>query len=679
MLKTVFAASLALALGGAAPETGSVPLSAAAKVLQQLPVHQVTVFSDRARVTRQGEVTFEAAEATRLALLPPTLDVESIRLEAEGAQVKRVEVRRAGLEEFPRSEAEQLIREIEGARDSVQALEEKRQALLRERFLLQGLRPSTAPQPDPKLGPVLLEPAGWKASVAFFDAREAALEKTLRGLEDKSRMAQQRLQQLCETASLLAAGTNAGQGWLVEAWLEGRGTARLSLSYVTEGARWYPAYDVRFNPGRAEVEVGFAALTTQQTGEDWADAKLSFSTAVPATTAALPKMLVWKIGEKDQFIPTPVARPEPPSPRPPAPEIDGARGRQDLDHQLRSRLLALATSSPPRDGAQAASTTIDLDDSTVEGELSAPEGSYLLNRKAWKDDAPMPSAPPPPPAPVSRAPGTKDKRKQAPPSAQPMTAPEPAAEPALERMANQVSGMVSSSSLRRAEGFAIDGPSGWSTPSFASDLPAALAGGYDFVYLSARRETLRSGPESRRVALHSAKLPAAARLAIFPALRKSAYLVADVTNSSERPLLSGSANLFVGADLQGQARIPTTAAGEKLTLPLGVDEGVQIERNVNVVTRETGLISKDDVTRYEVVIELLNPRAAPVEARVVDQVPLSGEKTVEVKLDRMEPWAIHDQDEGSLEWRLTLKPGAKQVIKFAYTVTRPRGAKLRQW
>jgi uncharacterized protein (TIGR02231 family) len=220
---------------------------------------------------------------------------------------------------------------------------------------------------------------------------------------------------------------------------------------------------------------------------------------------------------------------------------------------------------------------------------------------------------------------------------------------------------------------------GWTSPAYAADLPAALAGGYDFVFPSARAESLRSGPELRRVALHSARFPADARLAIYPALRKHAYLVADVTNSSDRPLLQGTANLFVGADLQGQARLTTTAVGEKIELPLGVDEGIQIERNVNLVTRETGVISKDDVTTYEVVIELLNPHSAPMPARVVDQLPLSSEKQVEIKLDRMEPFANLDKVEGSLEWRLTLAPGAKQTVRFTYTVTRPRGAKLHQW
>ncbi|MGC4122477.1 MAG: mucoidy inhibitor MuiA family protein [Myxococcales bacterium] len=669
MLSLVFTASLALALG-ASPEA-AVP-AVVSPAPTSLPVQEVTVFSDRARVTRQGELA-AAAGAVRLALLPPTLDTESVRVTAEGAQVKRVEVRRAGLEEFPRTEAEQLIKELEATGDALLALEEKKQGLQRERSLLQGLRPTASPQPDPKGVPVLLEAGGWKASVSWFDAREAALEQSLREVDDKVRAQRKKLAQLAEKAQLLAAGSNAAQGWLVEAWLEGKGVAKVSLTYVTFGARWYPAYDVRYVPGKAEVEVGFAALATQQTGEDWTDARMIFSTAVPATTATLPKMLVWKIGERDRFIPTPVARPEPPAPRPPMPVLEGERSRASADQQVRARLLALAGAAPGK-GAGAASlrtTIIDFEDSTLEGELARPEEAVVDSRREYAKKEPPP--PPPPPAPSMAAETTV---QSAPPSPHKQKAKRDFAAGAPASMSPMEPG---TSFVPAANGVSINGPSGWSAPSYASDLPASLAGGYDFAYPSARRESLRSGPESRRVALHSAKLPAAARLAIYPALKKAAYLVADVTNASDRPLLAGNANLFVGADLQGQARLPTTAAGEKLTLPLGVDEGVQFERNVNVVTKETGFVSKDDVTTYEVVVELLNPRSAPVEARIVDQVPLAGEKTVDVKLDRMEPWAIHDKVEGSLEWRLTLPPGAKQVVKFAYTVTRPRGAKLRQW
>ncbi len=673
MLTASLLAGLALALG-AASEAGATPVapdsavSSPAPAAPTLPFHEVTVFSDRARVTRQGEVTLGPGPV-RVALLPPTLDTESVRLAAERAQVKRVEVRRAGLEEFPRTEAEQLIKELEAAGDAAQALEDKKQALQQERSLLQGLRPTASPQPDPKAAPLLLEPGGWKASIQFFDAREAALEQSLRELDEKLRAQHKKLAQLAERGRLLAAGTNAAQGWLVEAWLEGKGSAKVTLTYVTYGARWYPAYDVRYAPGKAQVEVGFAALASQQTGEDWTDAKLVFSTAVPATTATLPKLLVWKIGEKDRFIPTPVARPEPPAPPPPTPRLVDARGGADADQLLRRRLLEFAGGAPAaREAAALEGSMSSFESEMIVSDMVRPDSDYVEARREPSPAEDRPAAPPPPPA---QAPSMAVATAESAPRKQRQKARAEAAAAPRE---------PGSSFAPVASGVAIGGPAGWVAPSFSADLPAALAGGYDFSYASARRETVRSGPESRRVALHSARFPASARLAVYPALRQAAYLVADVVNDSERPLLAGGANLFVGADLQGQARIPTTATGEKLTLPLGVDEGVLFERSVNLVTRETGFVSKDDVTTYEVVIELLNPRSTPVEARIFDQVPLSGdERTVEIKLDRMEPWAIHDKVEGSLEWRLTLAPGVKQVVKFAYTVTRPRGAKLRQW
>lgn len=664
MLASVCALGWAIVAGAAPPSP--------------LPVGEVTVFSDRARVTRRGELALAAEGPTRIAVLPATLDTESVRLEAEGATVKRVEVRRAGLDELPRTEAEQLIRDIEAARDAETALTDRRATLERERSLLMGVRPSASPQPDPKIAPATLDPTGWKASIGFFDAREATVEEQLRALDEKILAASKKTRQLREKAGLLlSAGGSAQQGWLVEAWIEGRGSARLALTYVTHAARWYPAYDVRFNPGKAEVEIGFVALASQQTGEDWVDAKLSFSTAVPATTATLPKLLVWKIGDKDRFIPTPVAKPVPPAPAPPRPVLADAAVPGDRDQALRQRLSQLAVSSSDEGSGLeqfGAGRAQGFKGAPSSSDSFAPEESRPMVNESLRRD--MPAAPPPPPAPPPR------KRGKAAPSAPPAQAPAP--EPAPVATAERSVAVTSApsgwaSGVRVTDGLFIGGPGGFRAPSFSADLPAALAGGYDFVYPSARRETVRSGPESRRVALHQAKFPASARLAIYPALRKSAYLVADVTNASEVPLLQGDANLFVGADLQGQARIPTTAAGEKLTLPLGVDEGVQIERNVNVVTKETGFVSKDDVTTYEVVVELLNPRSTPVDARIVDQLPLSGEKTVEVKLDRMDPWALHDKDEGSLEWRLPLKPGVKQVIRFAYTVTRPRGAQMRQW
>jgi uncharacterized protein (TIGR02231 family) len=217
-------------------------------------------------------------------------------------------------------------------------------------------------------------------------------------------------------------------------------------------------------------------------------------------------------------------------------------------------------------------------------------------------------------------------------------------------------------------------PPGWKMPDFAADLPVALAGGYDFTYAAVRPESVRAGEGPRRVALGSRRLPASTLVQVFPALRKDAFVVAELTNTTDRPLLKGRANLFVGGDLQGTSELPTTALGARLPLSLGVDDAISVERSVRVLESERGLISRQDVATYEVVIELLNSRSRPVQARVRDQVPLSADKSnVEITFEKADFGARPDPASGVLEWTLELSPGVKRTVGFRYTFARPRG------
>ena len=117
--------------------------------------------------------------------------------------------------------------------------------------------------------------------------------------------------------------------------------------------------------------------------------------------------------------------------------------------------------------------------------------------------------------------------------------------------------------------------------------------------------------------------------------------------------------------------------GEEITLPLGIDRAVKPFRNVAQVQSERGLFSKDDVTRYEVTIEVANPYAAAIAMRVVDQLPLVGDKNVQIE-DADVHGAEVEQGTGKLTWRLNAPPRGKAVVKYAYTLRRPKGYKVHQ-
>ena len=221
-------------------------------------------------------------------------------------------------------------------------------------------------------------------------------------------------------------------------------------------------------------------------------------------------------------------------------------------------------------------------------------------------------------------------------------------------------------------------PAGYRAPQYERNLPAALAGGYDLSYPSLYKDTIKSGQGRRRVALLAKSFPVSVLRKVTPALASEAFLVAEIKNPASEPLPGGQANLFVGADPAGVASLQLVAAGETFTLPLGLDRAVKPIRNVRQTTEEKGVFSKDEVTEYTITTELVNPYRVPIEVKLLDQVPLAGDKHVEIKLVRTQPQAQHDPIKGSLEWRQSLPAGGKLVTQFVYTLRRPKGYRLSQ-
>jgi uncharacterized protein (TIGR02231 family) len=182
------------------------------------------------------------------------------------------------------------------------------------------------------------------------------------------------------------------------------------------------------------------------------------------------------------------------------------------------------------------------------------------------------------------------------------------------------------------------------------------------------------------VPLFSEAWPVQAERVLYPALAPdAAFLVAEIKNPSDRVLPGGPAELAVGRDPAGTAQLRLVAPGAKFTLPLGLDRALKPIRNVNIVTEEKGFIGKDEVTHYAVTIELANPYRRDVPVRVIDQVPLVGNKDMQVELESISPQpSARDEATGKLEWRLQLPASSKQTLAFTYSLRRPKGYRLYQ-
>jgi hypothetical protein len=222
-------------------------------------------------------------------------------------------------------------------------------------------------------------------------------------------------------------------------------------------------------------------------------------------------------------------------------------------------------------------------------------------------------------------------------------------------------------------------PPAYREPMLPADSAAALAGGYDLAFNSLGTESVTSGKEARRVPLMAETWPVSVERRIYPAVSHDAYVTAEVRYPGKRALPGGTAQLSVGADPAGTARLALIVPGETFTLPLGLDRAIKPVRNVKLAEAVKGVFSKDDVGDYSVTIEVANPYRAPLTLRVYDQYPLTDDKNVDVKLGAVDPpVAAEDKRKGTLEWRITVPASGKSVLRFGYTIRRPRGYRMHQ-
>ncbi|AKJ07573.1 uncharacterized protein (TIGR02231 family) [Archangium gephyra] len=723
------------------------------------PVTSVTVYSDRARVVRTARVALSGTQRVELPLLYGSVDPASIRVEAQGAEVTRVDIRPAESEALPATVASKLVTELERLDDQLAQVRAEREAYTAQLTALGQVRPSvtdeelsSVPPPNAKgtpQGPSRLDASGWRAATDFVVETTARLQAKLREVSQREEALDRELSRNVQEARRLG-GEPRRRGLEVAPTLSGQGSATLTLTYVTSNARWYPAYELRLEPESNRVQVAFSGRVSQESGEDWEDAALTLSTALPATATLAPELATWKIGQRERFIPTPASVSDSWRAPPPAPPKPPEAPNEDL--RMRARLLSLigkagsATTPPAQPGpapvpsyaddrsrAQASAGKSTITGTVVTADTKSPVADVvvtatspnLLGEQIVVTDAQgqyrIPQLPPGvyalrfdkesfKPLMRSEIQVRQDRTLRvnvellpesfvdelavvsAPPTVdigststgvnvdqdfvRRIPASRPGGKAGAARSFESAPGSVPSQVVEAPVGLAP--PEGWRRPVVDPRLPASLAGGYALAFPSQRRETVLSGKGERRVPLFTETWPVQVERKLYPALTPNAFLVAELRSPSRQVLPGGDAQLFVGADPAGQARLTLVSPGEPFTLPLGIDSAVRPVRNVKLVTGEKGLIGKDDVTEYLVTLEVANPYPFPLPVQLHDQWPLSRGEDVEVKLVRTEPYAEQDPARGTLVWRLTVPPSEKKVVSFLYTVRHPKGWRLEQ-
>lgn len=291
-----------VAAGAPALLVGSLTLLASAAHAQATDAHvvdskisEVTVYADRARVTRESAVNL-AQGRQRIALehLPGWVDEGSVRVSltgATGTQILDVRLDKTFLARASAEDVRAAENDVQAITDEMASLDDELGVLNAEKAQIESVRAFATQQlpADTLVRDVKVET--FKNTVDFVAARLRENSKQRREILKKKReLAPELAARQRKLNDVRAKSQLQERTVVVDLDAVGRTRGTLTVTYMLPGATWEPTAELRASDGAEHITLSSYAVVTQTTGEDWSGAEIHLSTQRPSATMRLPEL-----------------------------------------------------------------------------------------------------------------------------------------------------------------------------------------------------------------------------------------------------------------------------------------------------------------------------------------------------------------------------------------------------
>ena len=409
---------------------------------------------------------------------------------------------------------------------------------------------------------------------------------------------------------------NVSQGKLIlQVMNSSAGNVPFQISYLSDGAGWTPAYDLRADDISSPIHVLYKAQAAQYTGVDWQKVKLTLSSGTANENTQAPTLDRWFLS----YFQAPTAVND---------EVQkGVASTEDADLVTASGIQRMAAGVEVHSiGAPGAAANLRIRGTSSWSANSEP--LYVVNGNIVSaEDAKNIS-----PDLIANMSVLKDA------SATSMYGSRGANGVILITTKQGVSNYTQIQSNELNVSFDINTP-------------------YDIL----------SNGKQNSVVLKDFKIPATYQYYAIPRLDPDAYLVAEITDYAQYNLLKGDANLIFENMYVGKTTLDPGNVADTLKLSMGKDKRISIKREKVADKSGSKFLSsyKEQTFTYDITVR--NNKKDNINLILQDQYPLSTDKDITVELLDNGNAAV-DKDSGFLTWQLKLAPNESRKLRFSYKV-----------
>ena len=171
------------------------------------------------------------------------------------------------------------------------------------------------------------------------------------------------------------------------------------------------------------------------------------------------------------------------------------------------------------------------------------------------------------------------------------------------------------------------------------------------------------------------ELPATFAYFTAPVINENVFLTAKIGNWQQLNLLPGEANIYFEDSYSGITSINPYAVTDSLTVSLGIDPNVIVNRKPTNDFKKTNFIGNNRILNKSYEINIKNNKSSAIDVVIVDRIPISQNK--DIKVDDIDSGnADYNTKKGILTWKATIKPSTGNSYKFGYSVKYPKFRKI---
>ncbi|TNE53362.1 MAG: mucoidy inhibitor MuiA family protein [Bacteroidetes bacterium] len=469
---------------------------------------------------------------------------------------------------------------------------------------------------------------------------------------------------------------------VVEADVKQAGKVDFTFNYMTDRASWEPYYDIRSGGVGAPVKLEAKALVRQETEIDWEKIDLILSTNEPYQNSSEVELRPWMLDYNRS---------------PNRYQLDQKRTYQAYSYagqRIRGEVIDLKTGEsmpfakiyfsnfPAKTAMTDATGKFEIDVPQNPGNLvasfmgyrnrtlviNAPYLKFFMDRK---------------PVTMQRNKWRADKLAKEIESSRTYTMYDAATSSSMATEEVQVVGARRASVLKSVNG--VRGKK-----KGRRDLKDQLDGygeGQNQVEVVEEAKDLRveyaiqskfsiagNGSE-QRVAIQNYDMPANYEYHAVPKIDPTVYLVAQINGWESKNLLSGAANIYFDGTFIGETYIDTESTRDTLSISMGKDEKIQLERNrVKELSKRKYIGSRLKVDiAWEIIAR--NNGGAEIPLIIKDQFPISVNADIKVKHGDIKGAKLNPQT-GILSWEMTVPKGSTNKVGFDYSVDSKKGMRI---